>query len=140
MSETNHDIDVQVALALGWYQWDGMHDWDGPDNVTFFFADKQWDRLSVYEPGSDDINRFVSFSTKIADAWSLVERMEKTHHARLKTPFFPGEPYFCGVTPHGVTGWNGRPDVYEPGETMPLAICRCFLELARAPQGEEREK
>ena len=40
----------------------------------------------------------------------------------LKSPFFPGQPYFAGFTPHNTTGWNGVPDNKRAGDTGPAAI------------------
>lgn len=68
------------------------------------------------------------FSSNLAAAWKVVERLQELGwHARLLTPFEPGQPYFCGFTPQGTTGWNGRPDHEASAETMPLAICRAAL-------------
>lgn len=42
----------------------------------------------------------------------------------LKThgPMEPGGLEHAGFTPHGVTGWNGRPDFGATGVTMPIAV------------------
>lgn len=68
------------------------------------------------------------YSSDIGDAWRVVERMQELGWwARLTTPFEPGQPWFCGFTPLGMSGWNGRPDHKAGAETMPLAICRVAL-------------
>lgn len=137
MSEASRELDIQVAEAMGWHQWDGMHDWDGPDDVTFFFADKQWDRLQVYEPGSDDINRFVSFSTRIASAFEFVDYMSKqgVWIDALRNDL--ENHWRCGVQWRGEHGLEYR---QEWGETAPLAISRALLSaaMARAPQGDTK--
>lgn len=68
-----------------------------------------------------------SYTTSIADAWKLVLFAEsKGFYAVMKTPFEVGEPYSCGFTPKGVTGWNGRPDYFAQSNTMPKAITLAF--------------
>lgn len=57
---------------------------------------------------------------------------DRGYHARVQTPFEPGQPYFCGFTPHGVTGWNGRPDYEAGADSLGLAICWAALATVRA--------
>jgi hypothetical protein len=52
---------------------------------------------------------------------------QRGYYLTLKSPFEPGQPYFAGFTPHGTTGWNGRPDHEAPGATAPLAVARAAL-------------
>ena len=47
---------------------------------------------------------------------------ERGFWLELKSPFFPGQPYFAGFTPHKTTGWNGVPDNQELAFTGPAAI------------------
>ena len=63
-----------------------------------------------------------------ATDWShaaVVERKmaELGYWMRLQSPFARGELWFAGFTPHGMTGWNGRPDHQRGAPTGPLAIC-----------------
>lgn len=77
------------------------------------------------------------YSTKIKDAFELVNFVQKNKFwCQLKTPFDPSPPsfhlnYICGFTPHGVTGWNGRPDHCASGSTLEIAICKAFLRWQR---------
>lgn len=131
---TDREIDIQVLEIMGFPRKKLFYDdWDTDCRYLRYIPSGKPRRTHAI-----DAKPVPYFKTDIAAAWSLVERMNKTHHCLIKTPFMPGELYFCGFTPHGVTGWNGVPDIYEPGETMPLAICSAFLAVARAPQGEER--
>jgi len=43
----------------------------------------------------------------------------------LTSPWRNGDYWFCGLTPKGATGWNGRPDIEASGETAPEAIENC---------------
>lgn len=77
------------------------------------------------------------YSTDIAAAWPVVEALEgRGFCIRLTTPFLPGEPYTCGATPQGTTGWNGRPDHLATAPTAPLAICRAALAVVQAGERE----
>jgi len=68
------------------------------------------------------------YSTSPTAAWRVIERLQALGWwCEIKTPFEPGEPYWVGFTPHGVTGWNGQPDHKDYGYTMPLATCRAAL-------------
>lgn len=78
--------------------------------------------------------RVPPYSTDIAAAWLVVEKLSDRFHCRIKTPFMAGEKYFAGFTPLGVTGWNGRPDHEGSGDTAPLAIC--LAALATSPRCE----
>ncbi len=73
------------------------------------------------------IEREFNYSTDIADADKLLKFAEKTHHARMTTPFNLGDKYLCGFTPLGVTGWNGKPDIVSDGESLPQAITKAFI-------------
>lgn len=80
------------------------------------------------------------YSTDIAAAWAVVERMaELGFHCRIYTPFRPGEPHFAGLTPHDCTGWNGRPDHEASGETPAAAICLAALSACGATPNQEGE-
>ena len=76
--------------------------------------------------------RIPPYSTNIAAAWEVVERLRNRFHARITTPFTAGEQFFCGFTPLGITGWNGRPDFSAGAETAPLAICLAALKAMEA--------
>jgi ABA sandwich protein len=68
------------------------------------------------------------YSTNITAAWEVVEKLNRDgFHCRITTPFHPGQPFFAGFTPHGMTGWNGRPDHEGSGGTAPLTICLAAL-------------
>jgi hypothetical protein len=69
-----------------------------------------------------------------SDFGMVVGRMAETHHWTLKTPFGPGDPAFAGLTPHGVTGWNGRPDAEGSGPSLFAAGLRAALKAARAKE------
>ncbi len=72
------------------------------------------------------------YSTSIGAAWEVVEKLNKKFHLRLISPFEPGEPYFAGFSPHGMTGWDGRPHFEAGADTAPLAICRAALKAVAA--------
>lgn len=52
----------------------------------------------------------------------------------IKSPFFPGQLWFAGLTRHQVTGWNGRPDWRSAGVTEAIACCRAALLTLGEPQ------
>lgn len=77
---------------------------------------------------------FPHYSTDIAAAWQVVVKMgERGYHARVQSPFIPGDEFHAGFTPHGSSGWNGRPDFAASADSAPLAICRAALLAVEAP-------
>lgn len=70
-------LDAQVAeKIMGWLQWDGEDDWNGPPDKTMFFrGGGKW--LSVYENGYENPTRHVAFSSDIESAMEVVEKMRE---------------------------------------------------------------
>lgn len=81
-------------------------------------------------------------SRDIIAAWEVVEKLMQRYHWRLSTPFEALDQHYAGLTPLGMTGWNGRPDILAGAVTMPLAICRAALlsALPSAVQGADARK
>ena len=52
-------------------------------------------------------------------------------HWRITSPFSPQEPWFAGLTPIGVSGFNGRPDFEAWGSTLGNAVCRAAVLCVR---------
>ena len=94
---------------------------------------------SMRPPPERRADETARYSTDLARAWTVVEKLGTRFHAVIRTPFDPFRPcgggylYSCGFTPHGVTGWNGRHDFEAMGETLPLAICRAALRAKGSP-------
>ncbi len=115
---TARALDAAVATALGWQcvAW-------CPEFPTAVGCAPARDPHQDVEP-------VPLFSEDIGAAWGLVERMvARGFWCQVKTPFEPALVYIAGFTPHGTTGWNGRPDFKGHGDTAAEAICRAFLAL-----------
>ena len=69
---------------------------------------------------------------RIDHAWMVVEKMKDKYHWVIKSPFEKGDTYMAGLTPLGVTGWNGRPDFMAQADTAPMAICLASLAVLEA--------
>jgi hypothetical protein len=91
-------------------------------------AGREMDRLVAKATG----NPVHRYSDQYEYAWGALEGFADGHemHADVRTPFGPGDPFWAGLTPMNVTGWNGRSDWRASGETMPLAVCRAILRAA----------
>lgn len=74
------------------------------------------------------------FSTDLTAAMQLAEQLTDRFHWRIHSPFQQGDKWFAGLTPLGVTGWNGRPDYEAGANTLPEALARVAY---RALRGEE---
>lgn len=74
------------------------------------------------------------YTLDMSATWRVVEEMGKRgFHARIQTPFIPGDEFHAGFTPHGSSGWNGRPDFAASADSAPLAICRAALLAVGGP-------
>ena len=64
-----------VAMnVMGWHEWDGWDDYDGP--YPMFSGWPDIDGVAVYEEGDDNYDRWFNPSTSIADAWQVLEALE----------------------------------------------------------------
>ena len=59
----------------------------------------------------------------------VVEKMNERYHWRLQSPFTAGNLWWAGLTPHGMTGFNGRPDVQRGDASPARAICLAALAM-----------
>ncbi len=67
-------------------------------------------------------------TTEIADAWMVVKAMaERGYWCRVQSSWERGKPCSVGFTPHGVTGWNGRPDFEAQDDAVERATCLAAL-------------
>ena len=64
----------------------------------------------------------------------VADAIKRGYHLSLKSPFSPGGQWHAGFTPHGVTGWNGRPDFAGAGDNAWMAIAAAYDKL---PLNEE---
>lgn len=80
------------------------------------------------------------YSTRSRAAHILIDRLAKSDFGfwcRIQTSFTPAAPYFVGFTPHGTTGWNGRPDYESGGRCFEEAAARAALKAVAAKQRQE---
>lgn len=79
--------------------------------------------------GAWQIGSVPAYSTDIAAAWTVVEKMrERGLWAKITSPFSPEDmTYWCGFTPMNMTGWNGVPDFKAKADNAPMAICLAAL-------------
>ena len=133
-TETNvvrslRELDALVAENLmGWHKVECL---DGfvlsPDDCTPF-------RLTVAQIHKLRLVQKLPAYTTWAGVEAVVKNREQAgFHWLVKSPFEDGEPYWAGLTPKGVSGWNGKPDFYCSGQTEPIA--RCLAALASAGVG-----
>ena len=74
-----------------------------------------------------DLKLVPRFSTSPDACYVLKLKMAEKYHWEIKSPFFDGQRWFAGLTPHSTTGWNGEPDFKDYGSTEMEAVCRCAL-------------
>lgn len=80
-----------------------------------------------YEP-TEDMNLSEGWGNvrlicdNLATVGKLIEKLMEDYHLKMKTPFEKGSPFYCGITPLGMTGWNGRGDFEAMAPTLPIAI------------------
>jgi len=144
----SHDINAAVAvqvmgwepLTVGYLGTDDatprqieLHDWLNRvrlDAVGEYFIDVSndfWIDVKDWAP-----------STEITSAWVVVQTLHRRGYwCQMRTPFDDDDPRcWAGFTPHGMSGWNGRPDHWTHAKTLPLAICLAALSLSMDKAGK----
>lgn len=142
--QAGRELDALVAEKVMKWRWD--NDWDcliPPEQKakpSEMWTDWQpgltedW-REPVKEnhvPGvryNGDSSKIIlpHYSTNIAAAWEVVEKLQVTHYVNVNihTPFFDGELHWCYFELHKHT--DTHPLWSASGNTTPLAICRAAL-------------
>jgi hypothetical protein len=77
-----------------------------------------------------DAKPIPCFSTDPNACYILKLHMVKKYHWEIKSPFYEGQLWFAGLTPHEITGFNGIPDYQESGETEMIAVCKASLKAS----------
>ena len=110
-----------VAMnVMGWHEWDGWDDYDGP--YPMFSGWPDIDGVAVYEEGDDNYNRWFDPSS---DPESAVEVLTKI---RKDGWWMMWEAAPCEKDDdHLVNLWNGVAYVVAEAATFPLAACRAAL-------------
>lgn len=62
--------------------------------------------------------------------WEVIREMrEHGYWCEMRSPWTTDDDaqWWAGFTPHGTTGWNGRPDHWHSGDTLSEAVCRAAV-------------
>jgi hypothetical protein len=127
--DAGRELDALVAeKVMGWMRVNSPHKITGANGEP-----------SGLEPIGGGYATFAvvpHYSTDIAAAWQIVEMMERRGYwCQMRTPFQAGDGgdgFWAGFTPHGTSGWNGRPDHWTDATILPLAICLAALRAVGA--------
>lgn len=125
--EPGRELDALVAeKVMGWEQvQDPPHTYIAYNTPTGF-------RLPEEIP---------AYSTDLNAAWKVVEAMRRRGFwCQMRTPFGTPEQKlddgcWAGFTPHGTSGWNGKPDNWTSAPTAPHAICLAALKAVGVEVG-----
>ena len=123
----SREIDVQVAeKVMGWTKYVSADHTQSHVKVL-----REMGIIYGWRIGKKDIGLDVPhFSTDIAAAWQVVEKMSKRGFwCQIRNEFeaHGGPDCWAGFTPHSTTGWNGAPDHWTQADTAPMAICLAAL-------------
>lgn len=137
--------EMRAVAEADWLRNPRQQFFDGSSALPPFGAFKAAprDAEAAKQPFSHDLAVFEincpNYSTDIASAWKVVEKMEALGFwCQTQTPFgaiaslAAYDGYWAGFTPHGTTGWNGTPDHWTCAETLALAICMAALKTVAA--------
>lgn len=148
------ELDALIAekvMGFLWHKWTPEMDQDAaadlrghrflkPADTIQKFRDGGWEvgpwvLASIDDPiyvGCDN-QEIPNYTTDIAAAWLVVgELARRGYWLSLKSPFETDNAWSAGFTPHGMSGWNGRPDFAGFALTAPLAICLAALKAVAA--------
>lgn len=95
-------------------------------------AGRELDAL-VAEKVMGDVGGTVPYySASLEAMWLVIDAMyQRGYWCQMRTPFqagADGDGFWAGFTPHGTSGWNGKPDHWTRADDMPHAICLAALE------------
>jgi hypothetical protein len=97
-------------------------DWDKENcGLEYIPSGKPWRTHRI------DAQMLPRFSTDPISAYTVIEYAMTKYHWLIKSPFTKDGHWFVGLTPLGVTGWNGIPDFVGTGDTMMLAVSKAIL-------------
>lgn len=73
------ELNTAVALeVMGWYEWDGVGDWDGPEGVTMFtYWGDDDGALAVYPDSSDEPKSLFDPSHCMGSACEVEDEIER---------------------------------------------------------------
>lgn len=103
-------------------------------NVMAIITDEKW------RAGASYPHHLVIplYSVSLEAMWLVIDEMyRRGFWCQMRTPFqagADGDGFWAGFTPHGTTGWNGKPDHWTSAETMPHAICLAALKASGETQ------
>lgn len=122
----DREKDALVAeKVMGWLQWTGDGDWDGPEDATFF---RDWDDgagVAVYKPSTEEPAFYFSPSTDISAAWEVVEKI-KDKIFGIWWEREPGSKQWS-VTLNAVDSYSGAENFEH--DRIEMAICLAALRV-----------
>lgn len=143
--QPGRELDALIAIAVFGWRW-AAYDYANIGKRVALYSPEEQARLPLQYDDLQGIPReerwdegLPHYSTSHDDAFAALDAAATTHkmHYRILSPFNIGEPYWCGFTPFGCSGWNGRPDHEESAPTLPHAICKAILALHEQERKEE---
>jgi hypothetical protein len=122
------EIDRLVAAAIGATEYD--HDFTDPGNCSKCHRERDWHSGRVYPDGKMTCDIPDLYSTDIAAAWEVVEKISEQKNAQVYicTNFSSefGDTFYVEI----YKNWDGEQEqilTSATAETAPLAICRVAL-------------
>lgn len=97
-------------------------EWDtGKEYPEYIPSGKPWRTHQV------DAKPMPHFTTSPDACYCLKLKMAEKYHWIIRSPFTNGASWFAGLTPHGMIGFNGKPDFQVEGNTEMEAVCKAAL-------------
>jgi hypothetical protein len=123
MIAPGRDLDILIAQQIFKVKKIYYADWDAEKHSPLYIpSGKPWRTHHI------DARPVPQFSTNIAAAWQVVERMHDLGWWLDANAYFSDDAGCnAGFTPKNTTGWNGRPDHAANAPTLPHAICLAAL-------------
>jgi hypothetical protein len=123
----SRELDIKILMAVYGIKNSKIHYSEEDTNKEwpeFIPSGKPWRTHQI------DARPVPYFSTDASATYNLMLKFTNNFHWLIRSPFLPEYNYWiAGLTPSGVTGWNGKPDYEAQGETMMEAVCLVVLNL-----------
>lgn len=121
-AKTGIELDLIIAEQIFGVKKVYYSEWDEKKEYPEYIpSGKPWRTHQI------DAKYIPHFSTDPSASYLLKLKMAERFHWQIKSPFYPNQPWFAGLTPHNMTGFNGVPDFMGQGSTEMEAVCRVAL-------------
>ncbi len=124
----SRELDIKILTTIYGIKESKICYGENKEYAEFIPSGKPWHTHEI------DAKIVPYFSTDANATYHLMAKFTDKFHWLIRSPFTDEYNYWiAGLTPKGVTGWNGKPDYEAQGETLMEAVCKAALLVEPLP-------